>query len=159
MAIGDWQRGEGSLRLETFSDDRKALASDNLAKAEGLNSGFVGRNEEIRTLAAALEESFSGQALFCSLTGPPGIGKTRLASELAARALQRGAQVVWGRCSDFEVPSYWPADGADYADDDFEILAIASTDTTFLPLWSGRLNSISIPASRKLVAHASEGTT
>jgi AAA ATPase domain len=108
MEIGDGQGVEAFPRREMFSDSRRAVANDNFARAEGAKSEFVGRNEEIRILAATLEESFSGQGLLCSLTGPPGIGKTRLASELASRALERGAQVVWGRCSTFEVPPYWP---------------------------------------------------
>lgn len=109
MEIGYWQGVETSRRREIMlSDNRKATANDNFARAQEANSEFVGRNEEIRILAATLEESFSGQGLLCSLTGPPGIGKTRLASELASRALERGARVVWGRCSTFEVPPYWP---------------------------------------------------
>ena len=108
MQVGGWQGVETTRRRETFSDDKKALANDTFARAEGGKFEFVGRADEIRILTAALEESFSGQGLLCSLTGPPGIGKTRLASELASRALERGAKVVWGRCSTFEVPPFWP---------------------------------------------------
>ncbi len=34
----------------------------------------------------------------CSSSGEPGIGKTRLAAELAARLQMSGATVLWGRC-------------------------------------------------------------
>ena len=108
MQVGGWQGVETTGRSERFSADRKAVANDTFARAEGGKFEFVGRAEEIRILTAALEESFSGQGLLCSLTGPPGIGKTRLASELASRALERGAKVFWGRCSTFEVPPFWP---------------------------------------------------
>jgi hypothetical protein len=108
MEIGDWQGVEAYRRCEMFSDARIAVANDRIAGAGGAKSEFVGRNVEIRILAATLEESFSGQGMLCSLTGPPGIGKTRLASELASRAVERGARVIWGRCSTFEVPPYWP---------------------------------------------------
>src|SRR6202162_5349678 len=108
MQVGGWQGVETTRRCERFSDDRKAVANDTFARAEGGKFEFVGRAEEIRILTAALEESFSGQGVLCSLTGPPGIGKTRLASELASHALERGAKVVWGRCSTFEVPPFWP---------------------------------------------------
>lgn len=68
----------------------------------------MGRDAEIRNLADALEELFSGQGSIHSLVGQPGIGKTRLAREFASRARERGARVAWGRCSTFEVPPYWP---------------------------------------------------
>jgi DNA-binding CsgD family transcriptional regulator len=43
------------------------------------------------------------------LAGEPGIGKTRLAEELAAQATARGALVLWGRCWEGEgAPAYWP---------------------------------------------------
>ena len=43
------------------------------------------------------------------LAGEPGIGKTRIASELAGIAQSRGAQVWWGWCYEGEgAPPYWP---------------------------------------------------
>ena len=43
------------------------------------------------------------------LGGEPGIGKTRLAEELAAKATERGALVLWGRCWEGEgAPAFWP---------------------------------------------------
>src|ERR1700722_4130455 len=42
---------------------------------------LVGRTKEIINLDLALEESFSGQSWLYSVTGAPGIGKTRLATE------------------------------------------------------------------------------
>jgi hypothetical protein len=69
---------------------------------------LVGRTQEMNNLALALEECFSGEGCLYSVTGGPGIGKTRLANEFASRARDRGAKVVWGRCSTFEVPPNWP---------------------------------------------------
>ena len=41
--------------------------------------------------------------------GEPGIGKSRLAEELASRAADSGAEVLWGRCWEAEgAPPYWP---------------------------------------------------
>jgi DNA-binding CsgD family transcriptional regulator len=41
--------------------------------------------------------------------GEPGIGKTRLAQELAGVALARGTAVAWGRCVETEgAPAFWP---------------------------------------------------
>jgi hypothetical protein len=71
-------------------------------------TGLVGRTREMNHLTLALEESFSGQSCLYSVTGEPGIGKTRLATEFASRARDLGAKVVWGRCSTFEVPPNWP---------------------------------------------------
>ena len=43
------------------------------------------------------------------LTGEPGIGKSRLADELAAHAQAGGATVLWGRCWEAGgAPAYWP---------------------------------------------------
>ena len=70
---------------------------------------FVGRQREIETLQAALQEALAGRGQIVMLVGEPGIGKTRTVQELASFAGQRGVQVVWGRC--FEnpgAPPYWP---------------------------------------------------
>lgn len=41
--------------------------------------------------------------------GEPGIGKTRLAQELAGIALAGGTTVAWGRCAEAEgSPAFWP---------------------------------------------------
>ena len=43
------------------------------------------------------------------MTGEPGIGKTRLMSELAQVATEKGARVVTGRCwEEGGAPPYWP---------------------------------------------------
>ena len=70
---------------------------------------FVGRQQEMAELTAALGESMSGQGRLVMLVGEPGIGKTRTAQELAALAEARGAQVLCGRCYEEEgAPPYWP---------------------------------------------------
>jgi DNA-binding CsgD family transcriptional regulator/tetratricopeptide (TPR) repeat protein len=60
-------------------------------------------------LRAALEDSLAGKGRLVMLAGEPGIGKTRIAQELATLAEQRGARVLWGRCYEGEgAPPYWP---------------------------------------------------
>jgi DNA-binding SARP family transcriptional activator len=65
---------------------------------------FVGREREFGELVAGLEDAFAGRGRLFLLDGEPGIGKSRLAEELAARAKARGAAVLVGRC--------WEAGGA-----------------------------------------------
>ncbi|MGZ8349401.1 MAG: ATP-binding protein [Allosphingosinicella sp.] len=45
-------------------------------------SPFVGRDRELRQLGAAVERARAGTPEFVSIVGPPGVGKTRLVSEL-----------------------------------------------------------------------------
>jgi tetratricopeptide (TPR) repeat protein len=70
---------------------------------------FVGRERELEMLRTALEGALSGQGKVSLLAGEPGIGKTRLAEELATYAALRGCRVLWGRCHEWEgAPAYWP---------------------------------------------------
>jgi predicted ATPase/DNA-binding CsgD family transcriptional regulator len=70
---------------------------------------FVGRHREIETMCAAVDAACAGRGGLVLVAGEPGIGKTRTALEVAARAADRGAQVFWGRCHEEEgAPPYWP---------------------------------------------------
>jgi DNA-binding SARP family transcriptional activator/tetratricopeptide (TPR) repeat protein len=70
---------------------------------------FVGRERELETLEAGLEDALGGRGRLFLLVGEPGIGKSRLADEFASRAKQRGANVLWGRCWEAGGASaYWP---------------------------------------------------
>ena len=70
---------------------------------------FVGRDQELADLGSALEEASSGVGSLVLVTGEPGIGKTRLMSELARVAAQRGLRVATGRCwEEGGAPPYWP---------------------------------------------------
>src|SRR5215471_2697240 len=77
--------------------------------AAGESTLFVGREDERRELAAALSAALRGSGRLILLTGEAGIGKTRLAEELAREARTQGADVVWGRCWEgVGAPAYWP---------------------------------------------------
>jgi DNA-binding CsgD family transcriptional regulator len=70
---------------------------------------FVGREAELAALTADLDAALAGRGGVVLLAGEPGIGKTRLAEELAAQATARGALVLWGRCWEGEgAPAFWP---------------------------------------------------
>jgi len=70
---------------------------------------FVGREREKNVLRGALEEALAGQGQLVQLAGEPGIGKTRIAEEIAVYARLRKAEVLWGRCYEGEgAPTFWP---------------------------------------------------
>lgn len=70
---------------------------------------FVGRDAELALAREAIERACSGDGALVMLSGEPGIGKTRLASEIAAIAASRDSKVVWGRCWEAGgAPAYWP---------------------------------------------------
>jgi hypothetical protein len=76
---------------------------------EGGGNVFVGRAQELAKLRASLTAAQSGRGGVCLLFGEPGIGKTRLAAEVASLAAQEGAMVLWGRCWESGgAPAYWP---------------------------------------------------
>ncbi|MGD9528196.1 ATP-binding protein [Pseudonocardia sp.] len=70
---------------------------------------LVGRAVETAVLRDRLESAGRGHGRLLVCSGEPGIGKTRLAQELAAAALARGTAVAWARCVEDEgAPAYWP---------------------------------------------------
>jgi predicted ATPase/DNA-binding CsgD family transcriptional regulator len=61
---------------------------------------FVGRVRELGQLGRALDAARAGSGTAALVAGEAGIGKTRLASELAARARDAGFEVLLGRSID-----------------------------------------------------------
>jgi DNA-binding CsgD family transcriptional regulator len=60
-------------------------------------------------LRSALDDAADGVGRLVLVVGEPGIGKTRLAQEIAGRALAAGHAVAWGRCVEADgAPPYWP---------------------------------------------------
>jgi DNA-binding SARP family transcriptional activator len=77
--------------------------------ATPVRSPFVGREPELAELVAGLDDAFAGRGRLFLLVGEPGIGKSRLAEELIARAGARGARILVGRCWEAGgAPAYWP---------------------------------------------------
>jgi class 3 adenylate cyclase/DNA-binding CsgD family transcriptional regulator len=61
---------------------------------------FVGREAERDRLARAWEEAAAGERRVVLVAGEPGIGKTRLVSEVAQGVHGQGATVLYGRCDE-----------------------------------------------------------
>jgi len=72
-------------------------------------SPLVGRHGVLRLLGDAIEAATQGRGSLVLITGDPGIGKTAVAAEAAARAKKAGARVLWASCWEGEgVPGFWP---------------------------------------------------
>jgi len=70
---------------------------------------FVGRVAQRASLRTHLEAAGGASGRVVLVEGEPGIGKTRLAEEVAADATARGFRVVWGRCAEGGgTPPMWP---------------------------------------------------
>jgi DNA-binding NarL/FixJ family response regulator len=70
---------------------------------------LAGRDQELAALRGWRAEALAGDGRLVVLTGPPGIGKTRLAEELAGGARRSGQQVLWGRAVEERgAPPLWP---------------------------------------------------
>ncbi|MCA1841957.1 MAG: AAA family ATPase [Actinobacteria bacterium] len=71
----------------------------------GVGRVFVGRDDELERLSRLWKETAAGERRVALLAGEPGIGKTRLAAELAGQVHQSGGLVLAGRCDeDLGVP-------------------------------------------------------
>lgn len=69
---------------------------------------FVGREEEVTRLERAFADAVVGRGAVAIVSGPAGIGKTRLVEHFAALADARGARVLFGRNRVEEgVPPFW----------------------------------------------------
>src|SRR5829696_1382267 len=84
------------MRLE-LSDPRATMAP---VPRLGSEAPLVGRAEELTRLTAAVERARTGRPAAVLLAGDAGVGKTRLLSELCARARATGATVLIGHCVD-----------------------------------------------------------
>src|SRR5712691_9472494 len=111
-------RGAVSLRYpgsvtRVYSEKRQSEVRHSPARPRGRHSldepPFVGRAREFRQLMQSLGASSQSHGQVVVISGPAGIGKTRLAEEVALRARRRGVLVAIGRCwRDGEAPPLWP---------------------------------------------------
>ena len=66
-----------------------------LGRAE---ADLVGRHWEMGTLDALMDRALSGHGSVVNVVGPAGIGKSRVAREVAGAAARRGFEVFWTFC-------------------------------------------------------------
>jgi tetratricopeptide (TPR) repeat protein len=84
-------------------------ATSNREGASLPRAPFVGRTAELERLDAALERAGDGSGSIVLVSGEPGIGKSRLADEMAGRARSASVRILWGRCWEAGgAPAYWP---------------------------------------------------
>ncbi|MCE0766549.1 AAA family ATPase, partial [Pseudonocardia kujensis] len=71
---------------------------------------LVGRDAELRELEGAAAEALrTGRGWTALVLGEPGIGKTALAAEFAARSRAAGVATAWAACrQEGGTPPYWP---------------------------------------------------
>jgi DNA-binding SARP family transcriptional activator len=86
---------------------RALLEAAPSARARG-EEPFVGRGPELARLRAAWAGARAGRRRLVLVTGEAGIGKSRLAAELAGLAERDGAAVLPGRCDEQAGVAYLP---------------------------------------------------
>lgn len=71
-------------------------------------TAFVGREVQLDGLRSALKATAAGEFRVVMVAGEPGIGKTRLAGEVAQEAHDAGATVLFGRCEEGLAAPFMP---------------------------------------------------
>ncbi|MDQ6746874.1 MAG: AAA family ATPase, partial [Candidatus Dormibacteraeota bacterium] len=74
----------------------------------GRPAAFVGRDEVMAEMRAAWRRMHEGRRQVLLIGGEAGMGKTRVAAELAAELHAEGAVVLYGRCDEDGVVPYQP---------------------------------------------------
>ena len=76
----------------------------NFLRAFTEGTAFVGRTTEYTALLRALDQMQRGDGKIVVIRGSPGVGKTRIAAEIAAEASRRGVLRFVGGCYDRDEP-------------------------------------------------------
>ncbi len=109
-------RGEHALKgfdrpwhlYEVIQQERNSIAAT-VMNTLAQRTPFVGREVELARIKGLIEGALEGQGAMATLAGEPGVGKSRLAEEVAAYAADRGFTVLTGHCYDSGgAPAYAP---------------------------------------------------
>jgi DNA-binding SARP family transcriptional activator len=109
-ALAAWPRtpswdGATALATPAAAEEPRPAAEPAAVDTESL----VGRERETELVEGTIGAAGEGAFRSLLLSGPAGIGKTRLAEELVARTRARGGREVWARCPEEEgSPAWWP---------------------------------------------------
>jgi ABC-type transport system substrate-binding protein/class 3 adenylate cyclase len=100
--------GPAELRGRSRPVDRFRVVSERDRHSRPADGPLLGRDTELATVRAALERLAEGIGVIVSVTGEPGIGKSRLVAE-AVEPLRDRLRVLVGRSLSYTQGfSYWP---------------------------------------------------
>jgi DNA-binding NarL/FixJ family response regulator len=132
------------------------MASTRPAKVASARAALIGRSQELGLLTQRLAAAARGERGVILISGEPGIGKTRLLSEFAARATSDGWLVLSGRAYDTEgMPPYLP-----FAEAISQYLrSAADVDTGSRLVEVAREVALLVPELRERLAGAASATS
>ncbi len=102
---GETRRWERFMTVSGAVRNGHSVAGAGSAKTAGAmpaRAGLVGRDRELGELAAAWNHAVAAELGVVLVVGEAGIGKTRLATAVAADAISAGATVLQSRCYETE---------------------------------------------------------
>ena len=102
-------RDAGNHRLKGFDEEWHLLevtwVGDPVMHRARNRTPFVGRDQERSELRRLVDGLAEGKGSLALIGGEPGVGKTRLAEEIAQEAKKEGHRILVGRCHDVDAPT------------------------------------------------------
>ncbi|MDY6835040.1 MAG: tetratricopeptide repeat protein [Chloroflexota bacterium] len=89
-----------SQPIQTYLVEEEVRWED--LRHQNMNQGhLIGREDETKVLQKITAIAFTGQGQLLSITGPAGIGKSRLTQELVNLCIQQGGTIYTGDCQSY----------------------------------------------------------